>query len=393
MSQYGALRLRAQHGAALPRRSSPTTTRARRSGRPTRTRRVRVLLQSTRASASLHRRDARRARASCRPGEDLLRAAPRRRRSQLLLRAAQAQAADLRSRAGSRWRGDLRGGAANGRVNGAYRGAMEFSAGTFAGVNAINALALDDYVRGVVARRVAAVVAARGAEGAGRRRAHLRDHDEPSRAPASTSYADTRSQVYGGVGGRDAASTDQAVAETRGAGRHLPGPARRHLLLLHLGRAHRERREHAARHEPRAVAEVGRRPYDDVSPRHRWGPIRMTLQAGRAQARRARAGHVPRHPGRAARRLAADRRAPTWSARAGRTRVDRRPRCAARFGLFDTWAYFTLDHERRGAAAGPAARRARRPAARSRSAPRPGCSRARWARWPGACCRCSRARR
>jgi stage II sporulation protein D len=44
----------------------------------------------------------------------------------------------------------LRGRAGNGRVNGAYRGALEFLPGRFGGVNAVNAVNLDDYVQGVV---------------------------------------------------------------------------------------------------------------------------------------------------------------------------------------------------------------------------------------------------
>ena len=44
----------------------------------------------------------------------------------------------------------LRGRAANGRVSGAYRGAIDFSPGAFSGVDAINALTLDTYLQGVV---------------------------------------------------------------------------------------------------------------------------------------------------------------------------------------------------------------------------------------------------
>src|SRR5688500_9819668 len=46
----------------------------------------------------------------------------------------------------------LKGLAGNGVRDGAYRGAFEFRSGLFGGVNAINALGLEDYVRGVVAR-------------------------------------------------------------------------------------------------------------------------------------------------------------------------------------------------------------------------------------------------
>ena len=44
----------------------------------------------------------------------------------------------------------LNGRAGNGRTNGAYRGALEFRPGELGGINAINAVGVDDYVKGVV---------------------------------------------------------------------------------------------------------------------------------------------------------------------------------------------------------------------------------------------------
>ena len=138
----------------------------------------------------------------------------------------------------------LRGRAGNGRVNGAYRGAMDFSAGG-SGVNAINALSLDSYLRGVVPDESppswpiealkAQAVAARTYAITGMKPAAGFDH-----------YPDTRSQVYGGVAAEEP-STDAAIAQTRGEVVTFNGAAGRHLLLLDVGRAHRGRREHAAR--------------------------------------------------------------------------------------------------------------------------------------------------
>ena len=125
------------------------------------------------------------------------------------------------------------------------------------GLRVVNALGLEDYVHGVVSAE-SPRLAGRGAAGPGDRRAHLRDHDGQA-APDFDQYADTRSQVYGGVGGETPA-TNAAVAATRGAGRHLPGPAGRHVLLLDHRRQDRERREHAARRPAAGLAEVGRRP-------------------------------------------------------------------------------------------------------------------------------------
>ena len=152
----------------------------------------------------------------------------------------------------------LRGRAANGRVNGAYRGAIDFTPGAFSGVNAINALSLDTYLRGVVpdesppswpleALKAQAVAA--------------RTYAVATMKPGAgfDLYPDTRSQVYGGVAAEEA-STDAGDRRDARRGRDLQRRAGRHLLLLHLGRAHRGRREHAARQRAAAVAEVGRRP-------------------------------------------------------------------------------------------------------------------------------------
>ena len=79
-------------------------------------------------------------------------------------------------------------------------------------------------------------------------------------------YADTRSQVYGGVGRRAAVDQRGRRRHAR-ADRHLQGPAGRHLLLLDLGRAHRERREHVARARAAAVAEVASRTSSTASRR------------------------------------------------------------------------------------------------------------------------------
>ena len=133
----------------------------------------------------------------------------------------------------------LKGLAGNGRTNGTYRGALEFRGGTFGGINAINAVSVDEYVKGViplespaswplealkaqaVAARTYALTTSKGGAGF--------EH-----------YPDTRSQVYGGVG-RRAAVDQQAAGRDRRAARHLCRSAGADVLLLDLGRAHRGR--------------------------------------------------------------------------------------------------------------------------------------------------------
>ena len=247
----------------------------------------------------------------------------------------------------------LRGRAANGRVNGAYRGAIDFSPGAFSGVDAINALSLDTYLQRRRAGRVAAVVADRGAQGAGGRRAHLRGRDDEAdrRLRPLSRHALAGLRRRRGRGGLDERG-DRADARR---GRDLQRRAGRHLLLLDLRRAHRGRREHAAGQRAAAVAEVGRRPLRRRVPAPPLGPDPDDARPGRPQARLAREGQVPRHRGRAARALAADRRGRRDRQRAGAARHGRPAARAAR--AVRHVGVLHLDHERRGARARGAARR------------------------------------
>ena len=97
---------------------------------------------------------------------------------------------------------------------GPYRGALEFRPDGTGGVETVDALALDDYVRGVISAEMPADWSA----------AALETQAVAARTYAITTnrggtafdqYADTRSQMYGGVAAETAA-TDAAVAATRG---------------------------------------------------------------------------------------------------------------------------------------------------------------------------------
>jgi stage II sporulation protein D len=231
----------------------------------------------------------------------------------------------------------LRGRAANGRVNGVYRGAIDFSAGTFSGVNAINALSLDTYVRGVVgdesppswpleALKAQAVAA--------------RTYALTTMRPTAgfDLYPDTRSQVYGGVAAEEA-STDQAVAETNGEVVTYQGvPVVTYFFSTSGGRTENVENTPLG-NEPKPWLKSVDDPYDDTSPRHRWGPIQMTLkQAGRKLGGlvkgRFRGIEVVQR-GVSPRIVEAD----VIGSR-GRVRATG-GQLRARFGLFDTWAFFT----------------------------------------------------
>ena len=85
-------------------------------------------------------------------------------------------------------------------------------------------------------------------------------------------YPDTRSQVYGGVGAEQ--PTTNAATRDRGPARHLPGrPVVTYFFSTSGGRTENVENELSAA-TPQPWLKSVEDPYDDVSPRHRWGPIR-----------------------------------------------------------------------------------------------------------------------
>jgi stage II sporulation protein D len=220
---------------------------------------------------------------------------------------------------------------------GTYRGALEFRPGTFGGVNVINAVDVDDYVKGVVplespaswplealkaqavAARTYALTTSKGGTGW--------DH-----------YTDTRSQVYGGLGAEQP-SSNTAVDATAGQLVTYQGePVATYFFSTSGGRT--ENVENTSLGDaPLPWLKSVDDAYDSVSPRHRWGPIRMRRASAGAKLSglvkgRFRGIKVVQR-GRSPRIVAAD-----IVGTGGTTRVDGAT-LRARFGLYDTWAYFT----------------------------------------------------
>jgi stage II sporulation protein D len=217
---------------------------------------------------------------------------------------------------------------------GTYRGVLEFRPGAV-GLNAVNVLGLDAYVAGVVARespsswplealkaqavaaRTYAITSSKGGDGF--------DH-----------YADTRSQVYGGVAAETEA-TNRAVQETRGQVVTYEGePVTTYFFSTSGGRT--ESVENVWGTELPWLRSV-EDPYDDVSPRHRWGPIKLRKRTAGAKLSgyvkgRFRGIKVVRR-GDSPRIVEAD-----VVGTRGRVRVSGAT-LRARLGLSDTWAYFT----------------------------------------------------
>ena len=243
---------------------------------------------------------------------------------------------------------------------GSYRGMLEFRPDTFGGVNVINAVALEDYVAGVVARESPSSWPAEA----------LKAQAVAARTYAITTskagngfdqYADTRSQVYGGVAA-ETESTNAAVAATRGQVVTYAGqPVVTFFFSTSGGRTENvENTNVGAGPKPwlRSVAD----PYDNVSPKHRWGPLKMTRATAGAKLSglvkgRFKGIRVTKR-GRSPRIVSAN-----IIGTGGRTKVDGAT-LRARFGLYDSWAYFTSIATRKtkpsptggaspGAAAGP----------------------------------------
>jgi stage II sporulation protein D len=231
----------------------------------------------------------------------------------------------------------LRGRAANGRVSGAYRGAIDFTPGAFSGVDAVNNVALDQYVQGVVpdesppswpleALKAQAVAA--------------RTYAIATMKPGASFdlYPDTRSQVYGGVAAEEP-STNQAVAETRGEVVTFEGRPVVTFFFSTSGGRTEDVENTPLGNQPQPWLKSVDDPYDVASPRHRWGPIRMSLaQADRrlgSLVKGAFRGIQVVRRGRSPRIVEAD----VIGSR-GRTRVTG-GQLRARFGLFDSWAFFT----------------------------------------------------
>ena len=231
----------------------------------------------------------------------------------------------------------LKGRAGNGRTNGTYRGALEFRGGTFGGVNAINALPVDEYVKGVIPLESPASwpIEALKAQAVAARTYAL---TTSKAGDGFEHYPDTRSQVYGGAGAEQP-STNQAADATAGQLVTYDGtPVPTYFFSTSGGRTE-DVENTTLGDEPKPWLKSVEDEYDSVSPKHRWGPIRMTYRAAGRKLRglvqgRFKGVKVVRR-GSSPRVVEAD-----VIGSAGRTRVDGAT-LRARFGLFDSWAYFT----------------------------------------------------
>src|SRR3954451_965597 len=220
---------------------------------------------------------------------------------------------------------------------GRYRGALEFRPTAVGTLNSINAAGLENYVRGVV-----------GAESpASWPLAALQAQAVAARTYAITTgggsagydqFADTRSQVYRGLA-VETASTDEAVSSTDGEVVTYQGKPVVTFFFSTSGGRTEDVENSFVGSTPKPWLRSVSDPYDNLSPKHRWGPIRMTLaQAGsklHGLVKGSFRGISVTKRGESPRVVYAD-----VLGTGGRTRVTG-PTLRARFGLYDTWATFS----------------------------------------------------
>ena len=163
-----------------------------------------------------------------------------------------------------RWKGTSMNGIANGR----WRSYLELRPSSAGGLTVVNALGLDNYVRGVIAGEMPASWHAEALKAqaiAARSYALTTDRG----GPVFDQYPDTRSQVYRGVSG-ERPSTNAAVADTAGEVVTYNGEVAVTYFFSTSGGFTENVENSFVGGEPRPWLKGVEDPYDDISPRHRW---------------------------------------------------------------------------------------------------------------------------
>ena len=231
----------------------------------------------------------------------------------------------------------LNGTSVPGVRNGLYRGALVISASGSSALTAVNALDLEDYVRGVVSGESPSAwpVEALKAQAVAARTYALTTH---AGGGLFDQYADTRSQVYRGVAA-ETPNTDAAVAATAGQVVTFGGQPVTTYFFSTSGGETEDVENVFVGSDPKPWLKAVEDPFDGVSPKHRWGPYRFTASQVQRKLRRYLRGSFKRI--RVVQRGVSPRvvRAQVVGTR-GVTDVTG-PQLRSAFGLFDTWAYFS----------------------------------------------------
>ena len=204
-------------------------------------------------------------------------------------------------------------------------------------MTAINAVRLEDYLRGVVAGEMPSTWPAEA----------LRAQAVAARTYAiSTSkegdgfdqYADTRSQVYNGIGGETAA-TDEAVAATAGTIVTFAGqPVVTYYFSTSGGRTENVENVFLGA-EPEPYLTSVDDPFDDASPRHRWTKRMSLATAQRRLGALVKGTLLQIH---VLQRGASPRVVRAEVVGTGGRAAVSGPTLRRKLGLYDTWARFTV---------------------------------------------------
>jgi stage II sporulation protein D len=230
----------------------------------------------------------------------------------------------------------LNGTSVPGVKNGQYRGSLLISP-SGSGLIVVNALNLEDYVRGVVS----------GESPSGWPPEALKAQAVAARTYAITTdagggtfdqYADTRSQVYRGVSA-ETPSTDAAVAATKGQVVTYGGQPVTTYFFSTSGGETEDVENSFVGSQPKPWLKAVDDPFDAVSPKHRWGPFRFTAKQVQSKLRRYLHGRFKRI--KVVQRGVSPRVVRAQIVGTGGVTDVTGPQLRSAFGLFDTWAFFT----------------------------------------------------
>ena len=239
----------------------------------------------------------------------------------------------------------LGGRAMNGLSDGRYRGKLEVRAGTFGGLTAVNALSLDDYIKGVIvgemptswplpALEAQAIVA--------------RSYSLTTDAGGAIfdQYPDTRSQMYYGMS-RETKGTNQAVQATAGqVVMYGDRVASTYYFSTSGGRTENIENSWPGTAPVPYLRSVDD-PYDNLSPRHRWRFVwsksQLDAKLGSFVKGKLRSVKVTKR-GVSPRIVNAQ-----VIGTRGTVNVTG-PQLRSRLGLYDTWAYFVTIKSGQGGA-------------------------------------------
>jgi stage II sporulation protein D len=230
----------------------------------------------------------------------------------------------------------LNGSSVPGIHDGLYRGSLLISA-SGSGLVAVNALGLEDYVRGVVSAESPSgwPIEALKAQAVAARTYAVTSH---AGGGVFDQYADTRSQVYRGVAA-ETPNTDAAVQGTQGQVVTYSGQPVTTYFFSTSGGETEDVQNSFVGSQPKPWLKAVEDPFDNVSPKHRWGPLRFSAKQVQSKLRRYVRGRFQRI--KVVQRGVSPRVVRAQVVGTGGVTTVTGPQLRSAFGLFDTWAYFT----------------------------------------------------